>query len=445
MNKFLIATNRAPFSYGSALNTDIKASNVGGVAIALDSVLKEYGGTWVCWGDGKNDILHQEEFVDGYNIVRISLTKREKLGFYNSYSNRVLWPLFHYFRNNIEFTTTGFKYYYIVNEKFASKIYEKIDSNTTIWIHDYQLMMVPSLLRNMGVNNNIIFSWHIPWVSPEFFSIIPEGKFLVKSISKSNLVTFHTKLYEDNFYRTLKYEKADVNNNMKTLAVPLGVDTRIFTPLKGQRGMHHLEKITIIFSIDRLDYTKGLIQRVRAIEKLLSYRKDLIGKFTYIMNVTPSRIGIPEYEEIKSRLEMEISKVNGLYSTTTWVPIMYMYRKIPLKSLLSLYSKSDIALITPLIDGLNLVCKEFIATTKKGILILSKFAGSAEGLDGALKVNPNNINEIASSIVRAMEMDSNERKARLEKMKEYVMLNNSDWWYKKITNMAVQKYDGPGK
>ncbi len=168
---------------------------------------------------------------------------------------------------------------------------------------------------------------------------------------------------------TLQYEKIKVPKGLKSLAVPLGIDTKIFSPSKHKTEVSKKDKIVIIFSIDRLDYTKGLIQRVRAIEKILGYRKDLIGKFVYIMNVTPSRTGIPEYEKIKNQLEMEVGKVNGLYSTTSWIPIVYMYRKISSKSLQSLYARGNIALITPLIDGLNLVCKEYVATTKDGMSV----------------------------------------------------------------------------
>ncbi len=441
MDKLLIVTSRAPYSYRIQNGREIKIQNVGGVATALTGVLKKYRGTWVCWGDGRNDQAHEKEDIDGYTVRRLYLTATEKQGFYNDYSNSVLWPLFHYFRSNIKLDATGFKYYYAVNEKFAKAIIEEIDSKTTIWIHDYQLMMVPSILRNLGIANNIIFSWHIPWVSSEFFSILPEGKFLARSISKSNLVTFHIKLYEKNFHRTLEYNNIKLISQLKTLSVPLGIDTRVYHPLKGQYGMHHVKKASIIFSVDRMDYTKGLIQRVKAIDKVLSYRKDLSGKFIYLMNVTPSRAGIQGYDEIRSKLEMEIGRVNGQYSTATWIPIVYMYHKMSFRSLLSLYSSGDIAMITPLIDGLNLVSKEFVATTKKGVLILSKFAGAAEGLKGALIVNPNNINEIASSIVRALEMSDKERKLRLEKMKKYVLLKNSDWWYKRIIKAADSNYD----
>lgn len=445
MKKLLVVTSRAPFSYRYAPGGDVRIYNVGGVATALSTMLKGTGGTWVCWGDGKNDMAHQEETTDGYKIARVFLNKTEKFGFYNSYSNRVLWPLFHYFRNNIHFDSTAFKYYYIANEKFAKKIKENITPDTIIWVHDYQLMMIPSILRTMDISNYIIFSWHIPWISPEFFSILPEAKFLAQSISKSNLVTFHTRLYEKNFFNTLEYHEIKVKNRLKTLAIPLGIDKNFFHLSKTMAIKPKKEKASIIFSIDRLDYTKGLLQRVKAIEKILSYRKDLIGKLVYLMNVTPSRTGIPEYDEIKEQLEMEVGRVNGLYSTTSWVPIIYIYRKISQKYLVSLYARSDIALITPLMDGLNLVSKEFVATTDKGVLILSKFAGAAEYMDGALIVNPNNINELASAIVRAMEMDGEEKMSRLKRMKKDVYVKNSNWWYKRILTTAERQWHVSGE
>ncbi|MEM0140396.1 MAG: trehalose-6-phosphate synthase, partial [Ferroplasma sp.] len=344
--------------------------------------------------------------------------------------------LFHYFRGNMKFTRTGFKYYYAANEKFALKIKENIGNDTVIWIHDYQLMMIPEILRSLNVKNTIIFTWHIPWVSPEFFNIVPEAYTLLKSMLESDFITFHTELYENNFHRTVAYMNMQKLMHAKTSAIPLGIDPNRYACKKKHKKS---DRIKIIFSIDRMDYTKGLLQRVQAIENLLYMRRDLQGKFVYIMHVTPSRSGIPEYNDIKNSLEMAIGRINGLYSTPHWVPIIYMYRKISEKALLSQYRKSDIALITPLIDGLNLVAMEFVAATDHGVLILSKFAGAAEELRGAILVNPNNVDELTSAIINAFELTEDEIQIRLKRMKSIVYKRNSEWWYRKILNNGTVK------
>ncbi len=320
MRDVMVVTNRSPFSY--IMNEKTKHQNSGGVATAIDSMLRSNGGKWICWGDGKYDDMHPVEDVSGYRVIRIFLTKPEVLGFYINYSNRVLWPLFHYFRNNIAFNTGGFKYYYSVNQKFAEKIKENITDNTVIWIHDYQLMMVPGILRKLGVKNKIIFTWHIPWVSPEFFNILPESDILLNSLAKSDLITFHINKYRLNFRGSLVNLKAE-NRTIKTAVFPLGIDNKRY---RQNNYINGTQKLRIIFSIDRMDYTKGLLQRVRAIENLMRIRHDLHGKFIYLMHVTPSRAGIPEYIEMKKVLEMEIGRINGIYSTSSWIPIIYMYR-----------------------------------------------------------------------------------------------------------------------
>ncbi len=433
---YIVVTSSCPFSHEKISSREVNSISVGGVATALNSMITKYGGTWICWGKGGYDEKYTSEELGKYKIKRIILDKHEKLGYYDYFSNGVMWPLFHYFRQNIKIFNDSYKTYYNVNKKFAYKIMEDITDNTIIWIHDYQLTMVPEILRENGINNKIIFTWHIPWVSPEFFSIIPQAKDIMKSLSKSDIITFHTKIYEKNFISTYKYMFRDKLKS-KVYALPLGIDNKYFSSFNNKMiNLYNIKNRKIIFSIDRLDYTKGLINRILAIEGLLRRHPEYINKFVYIMNVTPSRSTVADYISMKRELEMTIGRVNGEFSTINWSPIKYMYRKIKTSTLISYYKTADIALITPLIDGLNLVSKEFISVTEKGILILSKFAGSAYTMKDALIVNPYDINEMANAIIKAIKMPENEIKERLTNLKEDVETKNSEWWYKKIISIA---------
>ncbi len=433
---YVVVTNSCPFSHEKIGNREINSINVGGVATALNSMINKYGGTWICWGKGTCDKKYESEDVKNYKLKRVILEKHEKTGFYDEFSNGVLWPLFHYFRQNIKISHSSYKVYYNVNRKFAYKIMEDLNNDTVIWIHDYQLTMIPEILRENDVKNKIIFTWHIPWVSPEFFSIIPEAKNIMESLAKSDIITFHTELYKKNFIDTYKYIFGNKPES-KIYTFPLGVNNKYYSYARGKKmNLYNINDKKIIFSIDRLDYTKGLINRVLAIERLLKRYPEYINKFIYIMNVTPSRSTVADYISMKRELEMAIGRVNGEFSTINWSPIRYMYRKIKNSTLISYYKTADIALITPLIDGLNLVSKEFISVTENGVLILSKFAGSAYTMKDALIVNPYDIDAIVNAITRAIKMPDSEKKERLKNLKKDIETKNSEWWYKKIVSVA---------
>ncbi len=432
--KYLVVTSRGPFSHEKKGKNEVIENNVGGVATALKMLLSKNGGVWVCWGNGMLDSNYRSENFSNYTIKRVILNQREKKKFYDEYSNSTLWPVFHYFRDRTTFYSDAFKYYLEVNRKFAREILENIDNDTIIWIHDYQLAMIPGLLRDNGVKNKIIFTWHIPWVSPEFFSIIPESFDIIKSISDSDYITFHIDSYRENFLRSQKYILGS-STPAKVYSIPLGIDTKFFSPKNGKR-INMIKNTKIIFSIDRLDYTKGLTLRALAIENLLNEHPELLKKFVYIMNVTPSRTTVSEYISMKKDLEMTVGRVNGRFGTIDWRPIIYMYRKIRDKTLLSYYKSADIALITPLIDGLNLVSKEFVATTENGILIISKFAGASRELNAAIKVNPYNIKETACAILKALNMNDDEKNDMVSKLKKTVIKRDIRWWYKRITALA---------
>ncbi|KAA8922858.1 trehalose-6-phosphate synthase [Thermoplasma sp.] len=433
--KYIVVSSRCPFSHDRVAGKEVIKENVGGVATALRRAMEKYGGTWICWGDGKLDGKYLDEDVGKYRIRRVMLSVPEKRGYYDLYSNRTLWPLFHYFRERVKYTDNGYEIYRRVNEKFASVIMQSLSKDDTIWIHDYQLSLIPKMLRDQGVSNRIIFTWHIPWVSREMFETLPESRDIIDSLSRSDFITFHTETYRKNFLDLL-----DSNSRVKSLVVPLGIDYRYFSRTKGTEiRSYALMDRKIIFSIDRLDYTKGLVNRALAIEELLRRHPDLVGKFVYVMIVTPSRTTVSDYVVMKRELEMHIGRINGEFGSISWMPILYMYRKISDRMLISYYKNADIALITPLIDGLNLVSKEFVAASERGILILSRFAGASNCLDGAVVVNPNSLGEVAEAIYNAMNMGQDEIQERLKRMKMEVSRRDTDWWIKRINALAMRK------
>ena len=439
---YIIVTSRSPYSYDRVRGKINRRLNIGGVAIVLNDLITQEGGSWVCWGDGTADQDYQEEDNGKFRIFRVILSVPERRGFYDEYSNSTLWPLFHYFREKIQHDQKYFRMYSRVNSLFAESIKKAIRSaDEVIWIHDYQLSLVPGFLRGLGVTNPIVFTWHIPWVSREFYSILPERNQLLQSIASADSITFHTKEYRTNFRDSYEALIGDPKNLDKKLHYyPLGIDYKAYEDIERFRKLPKpMERLKIIFSIDRLDYTKGLIARVKAIETLLRTNPELSQKFMYLMIVTPSRTNVGQYMELKNELEMNIGRINGEYGRIGWYPITYIYRKVSQKTLINYYKWADIALITPLIDGLNLVCKEFVAASTKGLLILSEFAGSSEDLKEAVKVNPNSIEDLSSTLFKALSMPESEIMERLSLLKERVKRRDIEWWAKKVTDTVKRK------
>ncbi|WP_075056271.1 trehalose-6-phosphate synthase [Thermogymnomonas acidicola] len=284
---YLIVTSRCPpITHEQSKGKETVKENVGGgVATALRKLMQREGGVWVCWGgDGNLDSNYEVEDLGKYKIVRVILNRTEKEGFYDEYSNGTLWPLFHYFRDRIKMSHSAFKAYRAVNEKFAEKISKYIENDMIVWIHDYQLTLVPGMLREKGIENVIVFTWHIPWVAGEFFAILPESAQMIRSIASSDLVTFHTEVYLKNFlnsYRMLVGDSSELEKKLMALP-PLGIDDAYYRMRRGKKMKRELlEGKKIIFSIDRLDYTKGLTNRVLAIENLLKrYPEYVAGSCT---------------------------------------------------------------------------------------------------------------------------------------------------------------------
>lgn len=437
--KFIVVTARGPFSHDKVEGKDVIRHSVGGVATALRRLMRNRGGTWICWGDGSFDREHQEEQVNGYNVSRIILDKREKHGFYEEYSNGTLWPIFHYFRDRTKIRPKSYEQYLSVNRKFAERIKEQYTEGSIIWIHDYQLSLVPGMVKAMLPEAFVVTTWHIPWVAGEFFSILPHSKDIYFSLAQSNLIVFHTEVYAQNFVNTQSEIHINIPNiRSRVTTIPLGIDEKYYSRIEGHERRKHRER-KIIFSVDRLDYTKGLANKIFAIEELLKRHPELEGKFSCLMFVTPSRISVREYQIMKSDLEMHIGRVNGKFGNVDWMPIVYIHRKMSDTSLKLHYRSADVALITPLMDGLNLVSKEFVAASENGVLIISRFAGASRELKGALVVNPYDKTEVAESIFQALNMDPEEKRSRLMTLKHVVKRKDLNWWLERTEKEIMKR------
>ncbi|MCW3077191.1 MAG: bifunctional alpha,alpha-trehalose-phosphate synthase (UDP-forming)/trehalose-phosphatase, partial [Bacteroidetes bacterium] len=435
--RLLIVSNRLPFSIKKQDGKFEVFPSSGGLVSAIQSLPKENNITWIGAADfNKED---WEEFKTEkreleFGIVPVFLEKEMESLYYNGFSNSLLWPLFHYFPTYAEYDEAFYKAYKSVNEIFAEAIRSTATDNDTVWIHDYHLMLVPGLLYQGEKKISSSFFLHIPFPSFELIKLIPEEwrNDILKSLLCSDVVGFQTADYCNHFKSSLSYFLGVecVNNCVNqdghiTLVkdYPISIDFQKFNSAYNNEEVikeralvkKKYESVKMIFSLDRLDYSKGVMNRLQAYEQLLENHTELRGKVAFVINVIPSRETISQYAERKKLIEENISRINGLYSSLQWAPIVYQYRHLDFTQLMACYTACDVALITPLRDGMNLVAKEFVASRKdlRGSLILSEFAGAASELTGALLVNPNDIHLMQEAMIQAITLPENEQRQRM--------------------------------
>ena len=440
---------------------------MGGVVSALDPLMQKNGGVWIAWGSGTADftvcdsedkLLVPEE--PKYTLKRIRLSKGEVANYYRGFSNRVLWPLFHLFIEKMHCKKEYWSSYCKVNEKFALAVLDEINSDDLIWIHDYHLALVPRFIREAKPDAKIAFFWHIPWPPWEIFGSLPQRNELLEGLLNCDLIGFHTSSYVTNFMRcagrkpgveldTKKRVVTSQGNKTKIRHFPLGISYKDFaSPTKSQNVIKkaaQLKKMNndrdIVLGIDRLDYTKGILDRIKAFEFFLEKYPEYREKVVLVQIASPSRGKIEEYCSMKKEIDEAVGSINGRFGNEEWTPVVYFSRKMSQQSLLAHYKAADVGLLTPLRDGMNLIAKEFIASKDNdGVLILSEFAGAAEELNEALLVNPYDVCAIAGAIKTAMEMPAEEKEQRFQSMKEKVREHNSEWWLKNFQDEWEKTY-----
>jgi len=437
MGRLLIVSNRLPVSVVKRVNDLHFQPSAGGLATGLSSCGKSHQSRWIGWPGIAADRISQREKRQISNALKkqnchcVFLSAKDMQNFYHGFCNKTVWPLFHYFPLYTVYEDQYWQAYKKVNKAFCDAVVKIAESDDYIWIHDYHLMLLPELVRNKLPKAQIGFFLHIPFPSFEMFRLLPWRKELLKGLLGSDLIGFHTYDYMRHFLSSTariaatEHSMGELvigNRVVKVDAFPMGIDYDRYAGAADDPKVKKIRTTTrkkvgdrkIIISIDRLDYTKGIIQRLEAFDLFLSQNPKYKEKVTLILVAVPSRTGVEDYRELRKQLEWLVGRVNGERGTIGWVPVWYLYCFLPFEKLIALYSAADVALVTPLRDGMNLIAKEFVATKTdgKGVLILSEMAGAASELGEAIIVNANNKQEIVDAIKEALEMPIEEQTER---------------------------------
>jgi trehalose 6-phosphate synthase/phosphatase len=451
MSKIIIVSNRLPIKIQVENGRSSFQSSEGGLATGLASV--HHGNSiWIGWSGNEVNPDEQKQLsaqLSEMKLVPVFLSKKEVSLYYEGFSNEVLWPVFHYMSPYAKFDDEYWQYYQQVNEKFRDVVLQVAQPGDTVWIHDYQLLLLPRLIRSAIPNITIGFFQHIPFPSYELFRLIPWRSELLHGMLGADLVGFHTyddaRHFSSTVMRILQIQTSSnlIQYNNRTISVesfPMGIDSDKFESLVNDAKVieekKHLaetfSEVKLILSIDRLDYSKGIPQRLQAFERFINHNPEYKGKVNLYMIVVPSRDTVPQYKDLRDEIDKLAGNINAKYRTNNWTPVSYFYRSFPVETLSALYQLADICLVTPMRDGMNLVCKEYVASRihDDGVLILSEMAGASKELTDALIVNPNNVTQISEALLEALHMPPEEQKRRMKQMRELVSKYNVIRWGK---------------
>ncbi|GAB2538755.1 bifunctional alpha,alpha-trehalose-phosphate synthase (UDP-forming)/trehalose-phosphatase [Spirosoma aerophilum] len=457
--RLLIVSYRLPFSLQQTEQGTELIQNSGGLVSAVLSMAERMGHQqgdvaakihWVGHGDASlqnidASALENETFVAHPVFMEESVHK----GFYEGFSNDLIWPLFHYFTSYASFRETDFESYLQANTRFLEELNALIEPGDLVWIHDFQLMLLPDMVRQAMPSATIGYFFHIPFPTYEIIKLLPRTwrQALLKGILGADVVGFHTADYAQHFMQSVSEVLATPiiesrivlpDRSVMVKDFPISVDFNKFDRTAQDADVlktrnHYLSLLQpnkLIFSVDRLDYTKGIIYRLQGYERFLNQNPDWHDKVTFVMTVVPSRDKISHYQELKREIEETVGRINGQFGTIGWRPIVYSYTSLSFTELMALYTGCNIALITPIRDGMNLVCKEFVASRHdhQGVLILSELAGAAQELKDALIINPTDTQEVADAIKQGLNMPLAEQEKRMLTMRKQVQNHSVFRW-----------------
>ncbi len=463
-NKFIIVSNREPYMHIYSEDGIKCITPASGMAIALDPVMRSCGGIWIAsgTGDADRDVVDENGRIavppdnPSYTLRRVWLTKEEEEGFYYRYSNEGLWPLCHnaYVRPN--FRDEDWKIYKKVNEKFADAICEEIGNDSGfVFIQDYHFSLLPKIVKDRHPNLIVAQFWHIPWPNPEAFRVCPHGEEILDGLLGNDLIGFHVRYHCLNFLDTIDrfmearidWERLSVvKGGRETLVRPYPISVDFDEIERISKSERVEEKISQIrrdwrirdkilgVGVDRIDYTKGIVERFKAIDRFFEKYPEYLGKFVFFQVGPISRIYIPKYKEYNDEIYHTMVDVNSRWKIKDWQPIILHKTHLNKEDVISYYRAADICIVSSVHDGMNLVAKEFVASRfdGKGVLILSKFTGASRELSDAILINPIALDQFADAIKMGIEMKEEEKLQRMSKMREIVRENNIYRWAGKI-------------
>jgi trehalose 6-phosphate synthase/phosphatase len=441
--RLIIVANRLPVTVSLRDGHPVVRPSVGGLATALRGPHEQSEGLWIGWPGNTEGLTPElQRLVDGeleaMRAIPISLDAREVELFYEQISNAVLWPICHDRIDRLPLHVDGWDTYETVNARFADAVAEHHRPGDVVWVHDYQLLRVPALLRERIPDARIGFFLHVPFPNPEIFFTLPNRHWLVEGMMGADVIGFHTRRYHGHFRAALRRlfsieaDSAGVaqwRSRRVTLGVfPIGVDAADFSRQAASANVvakmveYKSTPLKLIVGIDRLDYSKGIPRRLLALRRLFKTHPEWRERVRLIQVAVPTRDGVDAYKQFGRQVSSLVGQINGELATPTWTPIQYLRRSIPSDVLVALYRAADVMLVTPLRDGMNLVAKEFPAARidEDGVLVLSEFAGAADELTDALLVNPYDVDGTAEAIHRALTMEEPERRQRMQRLRRTV-------------------------
>src|SRR5437870_9506636 len=446
----LLVSNRLPISLRRIGNRLDVQPNPGGVAAGLAAFYREYKARWFGW---PGEVLPSEtgevaaRLEKEFDCRPVFLPRKIARAYYAGFSSGTLWPLFHSFATYARYSASEWDAYRAVNERFADEVVRGMKRGDSIWIHDYHLFLLPRLIRTRVPDARIGFFLHIPFPPYDVFRLLPWHREVLEGLLGADLIGFHTYDYARAFLGSVLRDLG-LDNRIGTIVAghravqvdvfPLGVDVAKFNstsigPSAGRsiaRLRKGLEPSKLLFSISRLDYTKGIPEAVDAFGRFLELPADWPRKNTHLLAVVPSRERVAEYARLKRAIDERVGRINSRYSTLAWSPIRYVYRQLDFDELVALYRESDVAIVTPLRDGMNLIAKEYVAAKQepRGVLILSEMAGASKEMREALIVNPNDVEDVVSAIHRALTMPAEEQAWRIRAMQEPLRRHDARTW-----------------
>ena len=449
--RLLIVSNRLPVKVTGQIGNFQILNSEGGLATGLESACKDKNFHWIGWPGSDIPIGSPRDELDSQfklrNLSSIYLTQDEINNYYEGFCNETLWPLYHYFPSYTLYQDEQWTAFVEVNRRFAEAIITSFLKDDIIWIHDFHLSLVPAMVREKIPDATIGYFQHIPFPTFEIFRLLPWRKEILQGLLEADLIGFHTLDDVRHFIDAVSHlTNLEIFSNQLMIgdrqviadAFPMGIDYEKYRSLalsdRVGRNVKKIRQMTgkqkLMISVDRLDYTKGILKRLKSFEYLLDHYPECKENISFLQLVVPSRDHVPQYKAFKDEIDKMVSSINARFSVIGWTPIYYFYRSFPIHLLSALYKTADIALVTPMRDGMNLVSKEFIAskTEKKGILILSEMAGASKELLHAIMVNPNDVKSMVEAIIMAINMPKNEQKLRMDQMQKVISKFNVHYW-----------------